>query len=171
MLNKILLLYRYWFWSCERYAKFIGVSFGKGCRIRTKEFGSEPYLITIGDNVQITTGVRLSTHGGGWTLRHKYPNFDCFGKIKIGNNVYIGNCALIMPGVTIGDSVIVGAGSVVTKSISSGSIVAGNPARIIGDMDNFEAKMLAFNLDIKHLTPEEKRAYLLSQPDSVFIVK
>lgn len=82
---------------------------GKGCAIGTIKFGSEPYLIEIGDYVQVTTDVSFSTHGGGWVFRRKHPKFDFFGKITIGNNVYIGNRAMIMPGVTIGNNVIIGA--------------------------------------------------------------
>ena len=51
--------------------------------------------------------------GGAKVARYKYPKFDVFGKVKIGNNVYIGNNALIMPGVSIGNNVLVAAGSVV----------------------------------------------------------
>ncbi len=70
-------------------------------------------------------------------IRHEYPDFDFFGKIKIGNNVYIGNNSLIMPGVTIADDVMIGAGSVVTKSVPKGKIVAGNLAKEICTIEEF----------------------------------
>jgi acetyltransferase-like isoleucine patch superfamily enzyme len=65
-----------------------------------------------------------------------------YAPIEIGNDVFIGTKTLIMPGVKIEDRVIIVAGSVVTKSIPSGVIVAGNPARIIGNYDELERKRL-----------------------------
>lgn len=109
--------------------------------------------------------------GGGWILRPKYPDFDTFGKIKIGNNVYIDNCALILPGVLIGNNVIVGAGSVVTKSVPDNVIIAGNPARIIRYVNDYEKKMLPFNTKSKGKSYEEKKKYLLSLSDDTFIKK
>ncbi|WP_276866657.1 DapH/DapD/GlmU-related protein [Bacteroides heparinolyticus] len=51
--------------------------------------------------------------------------------VRIGDNCFIGNGAILLPGITIGNEVIVGAGSVVTKDVPSNTIVAGNPARVI----------------------------------------
>jgi len=70
------------------YARKVGVEFGKGCVLSTRYWGSEPYLIEIGDHVHITSGVSFITHDGGvWVFREKVPDFDVFGKIVIGNNV------------------------------------------------------------------------------------
>jgi acetyltransferase-like isoleucine patch superfamily enzyme len=157
--------------SNEDYAKKIGVKIGKNCNIQKVSFGTEPYLITIGDKVQITSGTKFFTHGGGWVFREKYPAFDTFGKIKVGNNVYIGNCALIMPGITIGNNVIVGAGAVVTKSIPDGVIVGGNPAKIIGKVEELEKRMLPFNLNTKGLAANEKKNVLLNNKRAKFLQK
>lgn len=71
----------------EKYAKKIGVKFGKGCEFYNNIFwGSEPYLITIGDNVRVSGGVKFITHDGGvWTLRkmNLLENADIFGTISI----------------------------------------------------------------------------------------
>lgn len=171
MLKKILNIYRRYFWSCEKYGKFLGVKIGEKSIISTKHFGSEPYLIKIGDSVRVTKDVKFFTHGAARMFRKNNPNFDFFGKINIGNNVYIGNNALIMPGVTIGDNVIVAAGSVVTKSVPNNSIVGGNPARILGDVFKLEERMLKYNVNTKGMKYEEKKNFLLSLSDDKFIKK
>lgn len=132
--------YRKLFWGPEKYARHQGVKIGKDCQIQRVSFGTEPYLIEIGNHVQITGGTKFFTHGAAWVLREKYPKIDFFGKIKIGNNVYIGNNALILAGVTVGSNVIIAAGAVVTKSVSDGCIVGGNPAKVIGKVSDFEKK-------------------------------
>lgn len=159
------------FCTPESYARFLGVTVGTGCSIATKGFSREGYLITIGDNVQITEGVKLYTHGGGWVLRSEYPDFDSFGKITIGNNVYIGNNAMIMPGVTIGNNVVVGGGTVVTKSIPDNVVIAGSPARIVKNMSSYKDSLLPYNLRCKSMGYDEKKRYLLSLPDDAFVKK
>tara|TARA_R110000751_G_scaffold306753_1_gene426112 strand:- start:2777 stop:3292 length:516 start_codon:yes stop_codon:yes gene_type:complete len=171
MLGKILRLYRKHFWSPERQARYAGVMIGYNCNIQRVTFGSEPYLIEIGDHVQITDGVKLFTHGGAWVLRQKYPDMDFFGRIVIGNNVYIGNNSLIMPGVSIGNNVLIAAGSVVTKSIPDNVVVGGNPARVITVIEEFEKKMVAINVNTKPMGSVEKKEYLSSLPRSRFIKK
>ena len=121
------------------YARYKGVIVGKACRIYTKRFGSEPWMITIGDNVTVTSGCVLLTHDGStWLIRDKHGRRYLYKRIVIKNNVFIGVDSIIMPGVIIEDNVIVAAGSVVTKSIPSGVIVAGNPAKIIGDYKKYQ---------------------------------
>lgn len=164
-------IHYYLFMTPEKYLRKQGVKIGEKCSIASKDFGSEPYLIEIGNHVQITSGVKIFTHGGGWVLRGSIPNFDSFGKVIIGNNVYIGNNAMIMPGVTIEDNVIVGAGSVVTKSIPSGSIVAGNPAKIIGDIDSYREKMIKYNFGTKGIIHQSKKDAILSANPELFIRK
>lgn len=171
MIYKVLNYYRKRFWNPEKYARFIGVKIGTGCKIATLNFGSEPYLITIGNNVQITSDVKFSTHGAAWVFRKKYPNFDVFGKITVGDNVYIGNNVMIMPGVSIGNNVIIGAGAIVTKSVPDNLIIGGNPAKIIGNIDDLEQKLLPFNVDSKKMNSKEKKLFLLSLPDERFIKK
>ncbi|MFY7666042.1 acyltransferase [Flavobacterium sp.] len=171
MISKLIQLYRKTFWPPQRLAAFQGVKFGKGCKIYSRNFGSEPYLITIGDYVQITAGVRFANHGAAWVYRRTEPDFDFFGKIKVGNNVYIGNAAIILPGVTIGDNVIVAAGSVVTKSIPNDSIVGGNPARILGNVWELKTRIDNFNVNSKSLSEKEKRIFLSSLAEDKFLKK
>lgn len=145
--------------------RYTDVKLGTNCEIYPNvSFGSEPYLIEIGNNVRITKGVQLTTHDGGvWVLRNMNlaENADLFGKIKIGNNVHIGINSIIMPGVSIGDNVIIGAGSVVTKNVESNTIVAGIPAKKLKSvMEYYEKNKKEFHYT-KSLNSNEKKEYLL----------
>ena len=158
--------------SPDKYARLIGVHIGKDNFIPDKDcWSSEPYLITVGSHCGITEGVRIFTHGGARVARKYYPDFDVFGKVVIGDWVYIGTNSLIMPGVTIGDGALVAAGSIVTKSVPAGVVVGGNPARIISTVKEYIEHNMKFNLDSKKMNPEEKRILLSSIPDEKFITK
>lgn len=121
--------------------------------------------------MQVTAGVRFHTHGGAQVARRKYPDFDVFGKITIGNWVYIGSNSQIMPGVTIGDGSLIAAGSVVTRSIPANQVWGGIPARFICSVEDYIEKNLPYNLNSKHMSGEEKRKFLLSLPDNKFVRK
>ena len=137
----------------------------------SKNFSSEPYLIEIGDYCRIASDVSFFTHGGLWSQRKKYKNLDYFGRIKIGNYTYIGEGAKIMPGVTIGSDVIIGAGSIVTKSVLDGKIVAGNPARVVGETIDFVSKIQKISLPTYNMDNIEKREFLLTLEEDKFIKK
>ncbi len=172
ILKYLLDKFCYIFFSPLMYAKYVGVKIGHDNEVYTKRFvSSEPYLITIGNHCQITEGVKIFTHGGPGAVRWKYPKFDCFGKVEIGDYVYLGNNSMIMPGVTIGDHVVVAAGSVVTKSIPSNVVVGGNPARIICDLDQYIEKNLIYNLNSKGLPYTEKKKLLSNMESEKFIKK
>ena len=64
----------------KKYAQYLGVKIGKNCLISTRNWSTEPYLITIGNNVQVTKDVYFHTHGGAHVARKDYPCFDVFGK-------------------------------------------------------------------------------------------
>lgn len=126
------------------YARYLGVTIGDNCRIYIREFGSEPFLISIGNKVTITAGVRLLTHNGStWLIEDDEAGrrYD-HRPISIGNNVFIGVDSIICPGVHIGNQVIIGAGSVVTKSIPDDSVVVGNPAKIISSFSAYRSKVV-----------------------------
>ncbi|MCC2591358.1 acyltransferase [Chryseobacterium sp. MFBS3-17] len=173
MLKNIIKKYKKKFYSPEKYAKFLGVKIGDNCLISTKRFPTEAYLIEIGDYCRIANNVAFYTHGGLWSVRKKYnkKNLENFGKIKIGNYTYIGDDAKIMPGITIGNNVIVGAGSIVTKSIPDNVICAGNPAKIVGNIDDFVNKIENFNIPIHGKSAKEKKKILLALADNYFIRK
>lgn len=155
-----------------RYARLIGVHIGNNCLLyRSIEWPSEPYLVTIGDNVQITRGVSIHTHGGGNVIRRKVPNFDVFGKVVIEDWAYIGAHAQIMPGVTIGEGALVAAGSIVTKSVPSGMVVGGNPAKILCSVEEYLEHNIRYNIKTKGMSAKAKRQYLLSLNETMFLKK
>ena len=108
---------------------------------------------------------------GGQVVRHLDTKFDVFGKVVIGDYVYIGSNALIMPGVTIGDHVLVAAGSVVTKSIPPEVVVAGNPAKILCTIDEYYKRNIKYNTKTKGLNSIEKKKFLLNMPSHLFVKK
>ncbi|MFC5623262.1 acyltransferase [Algoriphagus winogradskyi] len=148
-------------------AKLLGVEMGENNFISSRFWSSEPYLIKIGNNCQITNGVKFFTHGGAGAVRLKHPKFDCFGKIEIGDFVYFGTNSLIMPGVTIGNNVLIAAGSVVVSSIPENVVIGGNPARIICSIEQYLERNLTFNLNTKGLSDTEKRKVILSNIDKL----
>lgn len=98
--------------------------------------------IDIGDNVLIASNVQMytSTHSvlpeermvGGWDRTMEIPFFTvCARPIQINNGVWIGGGAIILPGVTIGENAVIGAGSVVNRDIPPNTVAAGNPCRVI----------------------------------------
>ena len=134
-MNKLISLFLRLFFSPQVYARYIGVQIGENCLINTRNWSSEPYLIKIGSNVQVTSNVYFHTHGGANVVRKKYPDFDVFGKIIVEDWAYIGANSQIMPGVTIGNNVVVASGAVVTKDVPDNVVVGGNPARILKRID------------------------------------
>jgi len=103
------------------------------------------------------------THDGAiWVVRNlcNDPNLDLFGKIIIGNNVFVGNSTIILPDISIGDNVIIATGTVVTKNIESGVIVAGNPARTIGSVTDYQERKLNKCLKTKTMKGDERNKFI-----------
>ncbi len=87
--------------------------------------------VTIGDNVFIGPNVSIYTACHPLDAKTRNTGVEWAEPVTIGNNVWIGGSATILPGVTIGDNCVIGAGSVVTKNVPSNTVAAGNPARVI----------------------------------------
>jgi maltose O-acetyltransferase len=92
------------------------------------------HLIEIGDDTVISLGVMVLAHDAS-TRRHL--GYSRVAPVRIGRRVFVGARAIVLPGVTIGDDAIVGAGSVVTRDVAPGTVVAGNPARVITTTEQY----------------------------------
>ena len=95
-----------------------------------------PKLISIGNNVTLTN-VTLLTHDAS---PKKSLGYTRFGKVSIGNNVFIGWNSIILPNVTIGNNVIIGAGSIVSRDIPDNSIAVGSPCHVIGKYEDYYSR-------------------------------
>ena len=125
------------------YMKKIGVNFTENevHLYGRVNWGTEPWIISIGNNVHITDGVKFITHDGGTLLFRKYvPDLEITKPIVLGNDIYLGNNVIILPGVHIGDKVVIGAGAVVTKDIPDNSVAVGVPAKVIKTADEYFEK-------------------------------
>jgi acetyltransferase-like isoleucine patch superfamily enzyme len=122
----------------------LGVKVGEGSRIYTRSFSGEPWLVSIGDRVTVAPGVDFITHdASSWLLQDEKGRRYRYARITVGNDVFIGANAVILPGVRIGNRVIVAAGSVVNRSIPDNCVVGGVPARFLRTFDDFERRGLA----------------------------
>ncbi len=155
-----------------KWARRLGVKVGEHTAISPEtHFPGEPYLITIGNHVQVTRSVSMYSHGGGNVVRRQIPDFDCFGKIVIEDWAYIGSESLIMPGVTIGEGALVAAGSVVTKSVPPGMVVGGNPAKVICSVDDYIERNKQYNVKAKGFDSKKKKEILQNLPEAMFLKK
>ena len=104
--------------------------------------------IYIGDSVMIAPNVVIATgtHPICPELREQVYQYNL--PVHIGNRVWIGAGAIILPGVTIGDNSVIGAGSVVTKDIPSGVVAVGNPCRVLREINEYDYEYYRKNCKI-----------------------
>lgn len=133
-----------------------GLKVGQNNRfIQVPDFGSEPYLIEIGNNNLITTGIRFITHDGGifvinnlpdrGGVNKTYKDIKNFARIQIADNVFIGNNCILLPGTKIGNNCVLGAGSVLTSTMPDNSVYAGIPAKYICSIEEYAQRAAAKN--------------------------
>lgn len=151
MIKRIFKIAHRYFWtsSSERYISYLrasGVKIGNGTKVLDPKNIqidiTRPELLEIGENVFLHKGTKILTHDwASWCFVNSDAEFyPSHGYVKIGNNVWLGENVSILKGVTIGDNVIIGLGSIVTKNIPSNSIAVGSPAKVIGSYEDYKRK-------------------------------
>ena len=118
-----------------------GLKLGKNVVIRNSvSFGSEPFLVEIGDETRIGEGATFVTHSGFTVNLRKLERYETvrnFGHIKIGKNCAIGNGSVILQNVEIGDNCVLGANSVLSDSMPNNTVYGGNPAKYICEIEDY----------------------------------
>ena len=151
-----------------KYAKRIGVKIGNNCKLNgSPNWGSEPYLISLGDHTEVSFDCAFITHDGAtWGFRNqeRYKGVIRFGRIRVGDNVFIGARSVILPGVAIGDNSIIAAGAVVNKSIPANEVWGGVPAKYIMKVNDYAEKCL------KESPPYNKDNMRLNRRDEILRV-
>lgn len=129
--------------------RLYGAKIGNNVRAFSPITSAEPYLIYVGDNVTVSTGVRFITHDNS-AIKIFDDATDFVGPISIGNSVFIGANSTLLPGISIADNCIIGAGSVVSKSFSEpGTVIAGNPAKPISSVEIMKKKYDIYRFDFR----------------------
>lgn len=164
-ISRLLIKLRLMLTSHEKKAEYLRQKkvfclLGENCKYALNTIPAEPYLVKIHNNVRIAANVSFCTHDIIDGMIKKCPDYKDraqhlsfhMGTIEIFDNCMIGTNAIILPNIKIGPNAIVGAGAVVTKDVPEGTIVGGNPAKVIGSFDDYaerriNAPVLASNLD------------------------
>lgn len=131
--------------------KAIFAGFGENCRWGSRHLPAEPYLVKIHNNVLVAANVTFCTHdiidscfiGCPQYAAEKDKFRFSMGTIEVFDNVMIGANSTLLYNIKVGPNAIIGAGSVVTKDVPEGSIVAGNPAKVIGSFDELARKRIS----------------------------
>lgn len=119
------------------YLRSRGVKMGENVNlINTNIDFSHGFLVSIGNNVTLT-GVKILAHDGSTQIPFGVSKI---GRVVIGDEVFVGHGTIILPNTHIGNRVVVGAGSVVSRDIPDNSVAIGNPARVVCSYDEFLEK-------------------------------
>ena len=148
-----------------RYFRSCGVEIGEGVDIfgpRLFTFGSEPYLVTIGNQVTISHNVDFITHDGALRVaRAEFGGAYLYGRISVGDNCFLGAHSILMPGVKVGAGSIIGSGSIVTAEIPPGVVAIGAPAKPVKTVEEYIDGKRHLWIDTGGLPPQAKRELLL----------
>lgn len=152
-IKKIICPHTYSSEAFIAYLRSRGVKIGKDVRFYNPQSNvvddANGIFIEIGDNVQITNGVKILGHDYSFSvIANAFNDFSRKQLVtKIGNNVFIGQNVLILMGADIGDNVIIGAGAVVAGKVESNSVYAGAPAKKICTLEQLRDKNRASFVD------------------------
>ncbi|MCC6379017.1 MAG: hypothetical protein IT519_09395 [Burkholderiales bacterium] len=141
-----------------------GARIGPGCLVLGASLPLEPWLIELRAGVKVAGGVTFVAHdGAAELLRDREPDAQIFGRIVVGERTLIGHGSLLLAGTTLGADCVVAAGSVLRGRYCANSVIAGNPARVVGRASLLK-RLLArhpHKLATLRLSPEERREVVL----------
>lgn len=135
----------------QSYARKQGCAIGKGTTFygeKKLDLTSAP-LIEIGEDCLITDGVRILVHTHDRPVLARCfdadstPDYSKRAPVTVGDNVFIGEQTIVLPGITIGDDSIIGAGSVVASDIPSESVAAGCPCEVVCSIEEYRSRRVA----------------------------
>lgn len=146
------------------YLRSRGVQIGENVHIINSSIDETySFLISIGNNVTIT-GATVLSHDAS---TKKTLGYTKIGKVEIGDNVFVGKGAIVLPNSTIGERTIIGAGAVIAGKIPPNSVVVGNPCKVICSFDEYIEKHRSkmqesntINKGFNELSEEEKKEIL-----------
>lgn len=147
-------------------------SMGRNCFFQPYKLPADSKYIRFGNNVVVASSVDFICHD---VIHHMLNNSEIFGggyktywgKIDIGDNVFIGSNTTILANVTIGSNVIIAAGSLVNKDVPDGNLIGGVPARVIGNVTELaEIRKKYSESSLAKMKMEEKLKCLWSSPVS-----
>lgn len=153
----------------SKYFRKMGMNIGENCNITSNIRTSEPYLVSIGDNVTISEDVLLLTHDASiGKIFGKEIFSDLVGEIKIGNNCFIGARVIILCGVSLADNTIVAAGSVVTSSVNDSKMVIGGvPAKVISNWECLKEKSKLYAFSLHNKKGNKAKKIILGAPEKL----
>lgn len=141
---------------------------GVHCYLQPNKYGTEPHLISLGDNVHIASDVSFINHD----ITNKMLSYmfnvefsERVGKIEIGNNVFVGANSTLLYNIKIGNNVIIGANTLVNKNIPHNTVVAGVPAKIIGTFDEFVSKSKIYTDKVSWKLNDSKNEQIIKQKE------
>lgn len=147
-----------------------GMTIGEGCKIYSAlSMHKDCCLLTIGNNVTISTNVTFLMHDNAICKPTHDKYTDVLGRVNVEDNCFIGDGAIILPGVTIAHDSIIGAGSVVTKSTIPDSVYCGNPAKRISSVEEYYLKNKPYMVSIEGFTREQVNELARKHPEKLRI--
>lgn len=153
----------------EKY-RAAGIRIGENCYFCCElPIGRDSTLLSFGDDCLVSVNVRFLMHDAApTTVSEGYT--DILGEVKIGNRCFIGADSIIMPGVTLADYTVVGAGSVVTHSTKEpGLVIAGNPAKVICTVKEYLEKNKEKLVNLDGMNREDIKEYFEKHPEKLIV--
>lgn len=154
--------------NLEKYRN-AGIQIGNNCIFCSPlPIWRDSFLLSFGDNCLVSGNVTFLMHDAAPTTVSGGIGTDILGRVTIGNSCFIGANSTIMPGVTLADNTVVGAGSVVTHSTKDpGMVIAGNPARVVCTVQEYLNKNQEKIVNLSGMSMVDIQRYIAQNPEKL----